>query len=91
MGALWHPFSDMGAVERGGDFVIERGEGAHVWDVDGNHYLDATAYAVAARTIWGLWTIRPKQQALKKRAEPRPAAPARVASSGSGGSWISMR
>jgi len=46
MGALWHPFSDMGAVERGGDFVIDRGEGAHVWDVDGNHYLDATA---------GLW------------------------------------
>ncbi len=43
MGALWHPFSDMGAVEQAGDFVIDRGEGAHVWDVDGNHYLDATA------------------------------------------------
>jgi adenosylmethionine-8-amino-7-oxononanoate aminotransferase len=46
MGALWHPFSDMGAVERDGEFVITRGEGAHVYDRDGNRYLDATA---------GLW------------------------------------
>jgi putrescine aminotransferase len=46
MGALWHPFSDMGAVERDGEFVISRGEGAHVFDADGNRYLDATA---------GLW------------------------------------
>ncbi len=46
MGALWHPFSDMGAVERDGEFVIARGEGAHVFDPDGNRYLDATA---------GLW------------------------------------
>jgi putrescine---pyruvate transaminase len=46
MGALWHPFSDMGAVERDGEFVIARGEGAHVFDPEGNRYLDATA---------GLW------------------------------------
>ncbi len=46
MGALWHPFSDMGLVERDGEFVIARGEGAHVFDADGNRYLDATA---------GLW------------------------------------
>lgn len=46
MGSLWHPFSDMGSVESNGEFVITRGEGAHVWDVDGNKYLDATA---------GLW------------------------------------
>jgi adenosylmethionine-8-amino-7-oxononanoate aminotransferase len=46
MGALWHPFSDMGAVERGGEFVLSRGEGAHVFDTDGRRYLDATA---------GLW------------------------------------
>ncbi len=46
MGALWHPFSDMGAVERGGEFVIARGEGAHVFDDVGRRYLDATA---------GLW------------------------------------
>ena len=46
MGALWHPFSDMGAVERNGEFVIARGEGVHVWDASGKQYLDATA---------GLW------------------------------------
>jgi adenosylmethionine-8-amino-7-oxononanoate aminotransferase len=46
MGALWHPFSDMGAVERDGEFVIARGEGAYVFDPDDNRYLDATA---------GLW------------------------------------
>ena len=46
MGALWHPFSDMGAVERDGEFVIARGVGVHVFDADGNRYLDATA---------GLW------------------------------------
>ncbi len=46
MGALWHPFADMGAVERDGEFVIVRGEGAHVFDESGNRYLDATA---------GLW------------------------------------
>src|SRR5687768_3062360 len=46
MGALWHPFSDMGAVERDGEFVLARGEGVHVFDTDGRRYLDATA---------GLW------------------------------------
>jgi putrescine---pyruvate transaminase len=46
MGALWHPFSDMGAVERDGEFVLTRGEGVHVWDDADRRYLDATA---------GLW------------------------------------
>jgi adenosylmethionine-8-amino-7-oxononanoate aminotransferase len=46
VGSLWHPFSDMGAVERDGEFVIASGEGAYVFDVDGRRYLDATA---------GLW------------------------------------
>jgi putrescine---pyruvate transaminase len=46
MGALWHPFSDMGAVERDGEFVLARGEGVHVFDTAGTRYLDATA---------GLW------------------------------------
>ena len=46
MGALWHGFADMGAVERDGEFVVARGEGAYVWDADGHRYLDATA---------GLW------------------------------------
>ncbi len=46
MGALWHPFSDMGVVERDGEFVIARGKGAQVFDDRGRRYLDATA---------GLW------------------------------------
>ncbi|MBB5911322.1 adenosylmethionine-8-amino-7-oxononanoate aminotransferase [Nocardia transvalensis] len=46
MGALWHGFADMGAVERDGAFVVARGEGAYIWDQDGTRYLDATG---------GLW------------------------------------
>ncbi len=46
MGSLWHGFADMGAVESAGAFVVARGEGAYIWDADGNRYLDATA---------GLW------------------------------------
>lgn len=46
MGALWHGFADMGAIERDGEFVLERGEGAYVWDTDGKRYLDAAG---------GLW------------------------------------
>jgi putrescine aminotransferase len=46
MGTLWHPFSDMGAVERDGEFLLTRGEGACVFDADGDRYLDASA---------GLW------------------------------------
>jgi len=41
--AFWHPFADMAAVESGGELVLARGEGAHVWDEDGRRYLDATA------------------------------------------------
>ena len=46
MTALWHPFADMGAVERDGELVLARGQGARVWDEMGREYLDATA---------GLW------------------------------------
>jgi adenosylmethionine-8-amino-7-oxononanoate aminotransferase len=46
VGALWHGFSDMGAVGDDGAFVLHRGEGAYVWDTAGVRYLDATA---------GLW------------------------------------
>lgn len=44
--ALWHGFADMGAVEENGAFVVSRGDGAYIWDDQGNRYLDATA---------GLW------------------------------------
>jgi putrescine---pyruvate transaminase len=39
---FWHPFADMGSVSRA-ELVIERGEGVHVFDTEGNRYLDATA------------------------------------------------
>jgi putrescine---pyruvate transaminase len=41
--SFWHPFANMAAIERSGELVLERGEGAHVWDVSGRRYLDATA------------------------------------------------
>jgi putrescine aminotransferase len=40
---FWHPFADMAAVRAGGEVSIVRGEGSHIWDADGNRYLDATA------------------------------------------------
>jgi putrescine aminotransferase len=39
---FWHPFADMGSVSRR-ELVIERGEGVHVFDTEGNRYLDGTA------------------------------------------------
>jgi adenosylmethionine-8-amino-7-oxononanoate aminotransferase len=46
MNRLWHPFADMAAIVRDGEFVITRGDGAYVFDESGRRYLDATA---------GLW------------------------------------
>jgi len=43
---LWHPFADMAAVSESGELVIDRGEGAYVYDERGTRYLDAAA---------GLW------------------------------------
>ncbi len=40
---LWHSFADMADVIAGGELVIDRGEGVHVWDEGGRRYLDATA------------------------------------------------
>jgi putrescine---pyruvate transaminase len=40
--ALWHPFADMGRVERD-RMVITRAEGAWVFDDAGRRYLDGTA------------------------------------------------
>jgi putrescine---pyruvate transaminase len=44
--SMWHPFADMNAVDRDGELVLVRGQGARVWDEQGREYLDATA---------GLW------------------------------------
>jgi putrescine---pyruvate transaminase len=40
---FWHAFADMQAVETGGELVVDRGEGVHVWDEGGKRYVDATA------------------------------------------------
>ncbi|MYU22598.1 aminotransferase class III-fold pyridoxal phosphate-dependent enzyme [Streptomyces sp. SID8352] len=44
--SLWNGFADMAQVQRTGMLSLDRGEGVHVWDVQGRRYLDATA---------GLW------------------------------------
>jgi len=46
MTTYWHPFADMAALQAAGELTLARGEGSHVWDTQGNRYLDATA---------GLW------------------------------------
>jgi putrescine---pyruvate transaminase len=46
MSSYWHPFADMGAITVDGPLVIDRGEGAYVFDEGGRRYYDAAA---------GLW------------------------------------
>lgn len=43
-----HPFSDMKVLQQHGVRVMTRGEGVHVFDADGNSYLDAFS---------GLWCV----------------------------------
>src|SRR3954464_1753742 len=43
---FWHPVSNMNAVRASGELVLDRGEGSHLWDDQGNRYIDSTA---------GLW------------------------------------
>jgi adenosylmethionine-8-amino-7-oxononanoate aminotransferase len=45
---VWHPMIDPKVSEATPPLVIERGDGVHVWDLDGNRYLDCTA---------GLWCV----------------------------------
>jgi putrescine aminotransferase len=40
---FWHPFADMKSVVDQGELVIERGEGAVIYDTDGRRYIDSTA------------------------------------------------
>ncbi len=40
---FWHPFADMRAVVANGELLIDRGEGAHIFDTSGRRYVDATA------------------------------------------------
>ncbi|MCC4263769.1 aspartate aminotransferase family protein [Oceanimonas baumannii] len=43
-----HPFTDSGALHQKGARVMERGEGAYLWDLDGHRLLDGMA---------GLWCV----------------------------------
>lgn len=43
MSHFWHPFSDMKAVNAGGELIVHRGDGYYVFDDTGRRYLDATA------------------------------------------------
>ncbi len=40
---FWHPFADMRAITANGELIIDRAEGAHVYDTAGRRYVDATA------------------------------------------------
>jgi putrescine aminotransferase len=40
---FWHPFADMRAITANGELVIDRADGAHVYDTAGRRYVDATA------------------------------------------------
>ena len=42
MSAFWHPFANMGKVDRN-KFTIERGEGIYVYDDSGRELIDGTA------------------------------------------------
>lgn len=68
--------------------VPSRRASGHLRSQKANHYLDATAYAIAARTIWGLWTIRPKQAQPAKPVRKPPPSPDREPS---GNQWIQTR
>jgi putrescine---pyruvate transaminase len=46
MNTYWHAFADMASVTATGELVIERGDGAYVFDERGRRYFDAAA---------GLW------------------------------------
>lgn len=46
MNTYWHAFADMASVAATGELVIERGDGAYVFDEQGKRYFDAAA---------GLW------------------------------------
>lgn len=40
---IWHPFTQMQEYVKSRPLVIERGEGSHLFDVEGNRYLDGVS------------------------------------------------
>lgn len=45
---MLHPMIDPKAVQQQPPLIVERGDGVHVWDIDGNRYLD---------TVASLWNV----------------------------------
>jgi adenosylmethionine-8-amino-7-oxononanoate aminotransferase len=45
---LWAPFTQMAIYRESPPVIIKRGRGTHVWDTEGNEYLDASG---------GLWLV----------------------------------
>lgn len=40
---IWHPFTQMQEYVKSRPLVIERGEGSHLFDIEGNRYLDGVS------------------------------------------------
>ena len=53
MTRFWHPVADMHAVRASGELILDRGEGCHLWDDQGNRYVDATAALWYANAGYG--------------------------------------
>ena len=53
MTRFWHPVADMHAVRASGELILDRGEGCHLWDDQGNRYVDATAALWYANVGYG--------------------------------------
>ncbi len=53
MTAFWHPVADMHAVNAAGELLLERGDGAIVWDEAGNRYVDAAGALWYANVGYG--------------------------------------
>jgi adenosylmethionine-8-amino-7-oxononanoate aminotransferase len=50
---LWRHFTTAGAAAS--PIVIDRGEGCHIWDTEGNRYLDALAALYCVNIGYGPW------------------------------------
>jgi adenosylmethionine-8-amino-7-oxononanoate aminotransferase len=63
---LWRHFTPAGA----GRIVIERGEGAYIWDSEGNRYLDALSALYCVNIGYGPWPEI--AEAAKRQVEQLP-------------------
>ena len=76
MTRFWHPIADMHAVEASGEFVLERGEGCHLWDDQGNRYIDLSSGPIVSNIGHGNARVA---EAMAKQARTLDFAYSRVA------------